>query len=480
MDTAQVTGALQGQDEASQKLTREIEKIWADDKLERIGVAKKLTNILTKAKADETGFTMVVKSPWGTGKSFFIERWCETLKKQGAFCVYFSAWEAEIQDSPAIYFLQTFFDEFKEQPELFSKLDDALAKGGLTFLSVVIALATIVYMPVNAVYACIAKYFYGEAAKKCARALNKLKRDKHAFETSLPTKEAKEHLKELMQVIAESSLNGKVYIFIDELDRCKPDFAIKVLEEIKHFFSLPNLVFVLSLDFEQLEGSVKHVYGRHIDCEGYLMRFVQLFYTLPTVNQIKYAEYLLQQLSGLPFKIPSFNDQKLSPAGYFAACAASFKSSLRDQQNIITRLKLMLTAGNILFLPTFYLLFVQQKYPSLWQQAMLEKKIAILAPNRLNQTKDRFSLSNKIPHTEWRLHEYLIPLTSGIIELMDTPPRTSERQNKCIELEKWIKPQVARDDGTSYECYSHIVRESNFHDLDRQADLINLYSEGFD
>ena len=47
--------------------------------------------------------------------------------------------------------------------------------------------------------------------------------------------------------------------FIDELDRCKPDFAIELLERAKHLFNIPGILFVLALDRNQLEQSVKKV-----------------------------------------------------------------------------------------------------------------------------------------------------------------------------------------------------------------------------
>ena len=69
-------------------------------------------------------------------------------------------------------------------------------------------------------------------------------------------------------------------ICIDELDRCRPSYAIEMLERIKHFFNIPNIVFVLGIDREQLSRSIKSTYG-DIDTENYLHRFIDVEFVLP-------------------------------------------------------------------------------------------------------------------------------------------------------------------------------------------------------
>jgi predicted KAP-like P-loop ATPase len=65
--------------------------------------------------------------------------------------------------------------------------------------------------------------------------------------------------------------NGKtVYMFIDELDRCKPPYAIELLETLKHLFSVNGLVFVLAANYQQLEQCVAATYGYGVDRHRYL------------------------------------------------------------------------------------------------------------------------------------------------------------------------------------------------------------------
>jgi hypothetical protein len=80
---------------------------------------------------------------------------------------------------------------------------------------------------------------------------------------------------------------------VDELDRCNPTFAVKVLERIKHLFDVPNVVFILSIDKKQLVCSVKGFYGSNeIDAEEYLRRFIDIEYNLPEANPEFFCDYL--------------------------------------------------------------------------------------------------------------------------------------------------------------------------------------------
>ena len=68
---------------------------------------------------------------------------------------------------------------------------------------------------------------------------------------------------------------------IDELDRCRPPFALNVLERVKHLFSVENVCFVLVAHLPQLEAVVKGSYGLGVDARTYLEKFFQLQVTLP-------------------------------------------------------------------------------------------------------------------------------------------------------------------------------------------------------
>ncbi len=95
-----------------------------------------------------------------------------------------------------------------------------------------------------------------------------------------------------MKVLAKAVRDetGFPLVFIvDELDRCRPTFAVEVLERIKHLFNVPNIVFVIAVDRTQLEKSLKTVYG-DIDVTNYLHRFFDFEFHLPDVNRRKFID----------------------------------------------------------------------------------------------------------------------------------------------------------------------------------------------
>jgi KAP family P-loop domain len=86
----------------------------------------------------------------------------------------------------------------------------------------------------------------------------------------------------LTEVPAAAESESKQIIFIvDELDRCRPDYALDVLETIKHFFSVGGVHFLLVCDFSQLAAAVKARYGLATESETYLEKFIDVRVSFP-------------------------------------------------------------------------------------------------------------------------------------------------------------------------------------------------------
>jgi hypothetical protein len=129
--------------------------------------------------------------------------------------------------------------------------------------------------------------------------------------------------------------DAKLVFIIDELDRCRPDFALDILERIKHFYNVDSVVFFLSVNMEQLSTSIKYSYGADIDASGYLRKFFNLRVAVPPVsdNRVtaaqKYAGILISKY------IPNIPDA----ASYFFCemirhLSPTYKTSLRDVEHI--------------------------------------------------------------------------------------------------------------------------------------------------
>lgn len=103
------------------------------------------------------------------------------------------------------------------------------------------------------------------------------------------SEEIKETFKELINTLLVENKN-KILIMIDEIDRCKPTFAIELLENIKHFYDDDRIIFIVATNNKQLGHSVCKVYGNNYDGYGYLDKFFDLNLELPNNYIEKYID----------------------------------------------------------------------------------------------------------------------------------------------------------------------------------------------
>lgn len=97
-----------------------------------------------------------------------------------------------------------------------------------------------------------------------------------------------ESIKALITVVIDNSHCKSIVIFVDELDRCNPSYAVRLLEDIKHYFLMDNVTFVFSVNLSELQHMVKSVYGEQFDAFRYLDRFFDIRLNLPVANQELY------------------------------------------------------------------------------------------------------------------------------------------------------------------------------------------------
>lgn len=103
-----------------------------------------------------------------------------------------------------------------------------------------------------------------------------------------PPKEEITELKEALNKIAEDK---KILFLIDELDRCRPNYAIDFLETIKHLFNQENTAFVIATNLSQLESSAKALFGNELDFANYYRKFSPTIWQLPRTKTTVKAQY---------------------------------------------------------------------------------------------------------------------------------------------------------------------------------------------
>ena len=102
--------------------------------------------------------------------------------------------------------------------------------------------------------------------------------------------EFKEKLEDLARALnnrtaqADNGNHKPLVVMIDELDRCRPSYAVELLETAKHLFDVDRIVFVLAVNREQLAHAVCALYGADFNAEGYLRRFFDEDFRLPSAK----------------------------------------------------------------------------------------------------------------------------------------------------------------------------------------------------
>ena len=154
------------------------------------------------------------------------------------------------------------------------------------------------------------------------------------------------------------SIQMPIFIFVDELDRCRPTYAIELLEGIKHLFGVRGIYFVIGVNLTQLGHSTRALYGPEFEGQTYLKRFFDLDYALPLPRFEAFAKYLFlsPSLSAANFgnsQLPAYyidvKDRSSNPSAtrVFAMYSELFALSLRDQQQIALLLEAICASSTL-------------------------------------------------------------------------------------------------------------------------------------
>ena len=101
----------------------------------------------------------------------------------------------------------------------------------------------------------------------------------------------KEEIAELKDTLKELIEKKKILFLIDELDRCRPNYAIDFLETIKHLFNLENTAFVIATNLVQLESSAKALFGQDLNFKNYYRKFSPVIWQLPRTDNSLQKQY---------------------------------------------------------------------------------------------------------------------------------------------------------------------------------------------
>ena len=287
----------------------------------------------------EKGFVLAINGQWGTGKTTFVEMWKAYLELDGFQTLYFNAWENDFISDPLVGLL----GELKNM--------SSQKKAEVALSSVINAAGKIVLKAVPSMLKGIINKYAGEEVVNilcdCAEeGSSMLKKEIENYE--IQRSNLMQFRLELENLVDEVCDKKPLIFIIDELDRCNPHYAVKVLERIKHLFNIRNIVFILSIDKQQLSNSIRGYYGSNlINANEYLKRFIDIEFTLPEPNVESFCNYLFEYYGFNTFfhQMQIFHGRQNGIDDLLATATSIFKykkTTLRQIEKVFTNIRLSL------------------------------------------------------------------------------------------------------------------------------------------
>lgn len=251
-------------------------------RLDLLGREKFVGNVIrivNQLSAIRRGCCFAIEGSWGVGKTFVIEEIEEQLKvlqsektnSDRYFVFHYNCWQHDYYDEPAVAIISAMLASIKEDETLLSKDIDNTIKAGYGLAKEKFKEIAGLYIE-NKIGINLISLADGIKGKQ-----DEMEDTENEFDEMFNFSQTIKKVRKKLQEIAEERT---IVLFVDELDRCIPQYAIKVLERLHHiFYGLDNVVVVMAIDRKQLEHSIEEMFGASkdessIDIERYLKKFI--------------------------------------------------------------------------------------------------------------------------------------------------------------------------------------------------------------
>lgn len=314
-----------------------LEKPSPLDLLNRQTIVDQMIQLLDILSYSRSSCTFALNGKWGSGKTFvlnMLERQLREYQDGEKYIVFhYNCWQYDYYEEPLVAIIAAMLDSLDEQTKLFSpdtcetlRKKMAAAKPILKAIAASFAKNKLGVDPTDIFT------LAGEAVSAAEQAKEKMENE-HSYDQYYAFKEMIQSAKAELEKLAATQM---VVIVVDELDRCLPDYAIKVLERLHHlFYGLENVSVLLAVDKFQLDTTVKQIFGENTNVTTYLKKFINFELTLD-VGKIegsfteRYADYI-------SLFDETLLDTNFSIDKYFAALFSDIE--IREQERLIDRIK---------------------------------------------------------------------------------------------------------------------------------------------
>lgn len=236
----------------------------------KLGRAEDGKNLSALIESISEPMVIAVDAPWGAGKTVFLKCWvgAHSLENNGsAKTIFFDAFKHDFMDDPLIGLTRSIserLDSEKNKSGSLRKVKESVSKLARPALRIGLAAAT--YGATDFTGALVDAGL-NAGSKELAEASKKFWQNEEGKH---------EAMRQFRASLEQLALEQKLVIVVDELDRCRPDYALNFLEVIKHFFDVKNVHFVLGVNLKELANSVRARYGAAVQGEKYLQKFITL------------------------------------------------------------------------------------------------------------------------------------------------------------------------------------------------------------
>lgn len=319
-------------------MTEQQDRVTFDlrDEYQRRPIAEKIIQLLD---GEIKVSPLVIDGSWGAGKTEFCHKLIHLIEdgETGLHPIYVDAFRADHADEPLMTLMAAVLKALpeKDREPLIKKALPAIKFGIKTTFKA----GTSWILKQDA--ADLVDDYEDELKKAGDEVIN------HAIESLLTDHVvAEESISTLQSALRELAEQKPIVVFIDELDRCRPDFSVNMLESIKHVFEVDGVQFVLIANFDQLRSSVNHCYGKGLDAQRYLDRFVSFRFDLSETHKPNGHEAILASISHLKNLIANselLKDSKLNERGLgdlLTVLVTENRLSLREVETFVLHLEI--------------------------------------------------------------------------------------------------------------------------------------------
>lgn len=265
------------------------------DLLDRGNDIKQIITIIEQmTNCNDTAVSFAIEGDWGCGKTWLINNLAAELYNMqdinipgGKYCVLkFNPWEYDYYNEPLLSLILSLKNQVNSEKAIFPINEEHIQmfKYSMDILSTELVtpiLDLIGIVSGNPAVSFLGKFFVNKT-KKIKHDLDKKTEDCKKQKRFLnPYLDLEKLMKTVVKGLNKISNNKTVVLFIDELDRCLPEYAIKVLERMHHITkNVKNLQVIYSIDKNQIKETVRKIYGQNIKTNDYLKKFMSFSFNL--------------------------------------------------------------------------------------------------------------------------------------------------------------------------------------------------------